>query len=136
MAFAWAFDIYRNERVLLQPLINENTLSKTLSEKITQANALNSLSSYTYANDEFGKFLNQIKDSPLKDTTIIAATGDHRARDLSIDERAEKAFAYSVPLYIFVPQSLRKNLHYDSKAIGSHKDIFPTLYALSLSKIP
>ena len=95
---------------------------------------LDYLGTYTYANDEFGKFLTKIKHSKLKDSTIIAATGDHRARELPIDESKERAFAYSVPFYVFVPQKYRANLHYDKNRIGSHKDIFPTLYALSGSK--
>lgn len=97
-------------------------------------NALEYLKTYAYANDEFGKFLTKIKHSKLKDSTIIAATGDHRARELPIDESSQRAFAYSVPFYVFVPQKYHANLHYDKNRICSHKDIFPTLYALSGSK--
>lgn len=97
-------------------------------------NPLEYLKTYAYANDEFGKFLTKIKRSKLKDSIIIAATGDHRARELPIDESSQRAFAYSVPFYMFVPQKYHANLHYDKNKLGSHKDIFPTLYALSGSK--
>lgn len=109
-------------------------IPQELDGKITHINVLDFFKTYTYANDEFGKFLTKIKHSKLKDSTIIAATGDHRARELPIDESKERAFAYSVPFYVFVPQKYRANLHYDKNRLGSHKDIFPTLYALSGSK--
>lgn len=93
------------------------------------------LNTYVYANNEFGKFLTQIKQSELKDRVIIAATGDHRVRDLSIDSKTEKALAYAVPFYLYVPKAYQKEIVYDKTRIGSHKDIFPTLYALSLSEV-
>lgn len=98
-------------------------------------NASAILNTYVYANDEFGKFLTQIKQSELKDRVIIAATGDHRVRDLSMDSKTEKALAYAVPFYLYVPKAYQKGIVYDKTRIGSHKDIFPTLYALSLSEV-
>lgn len=91
---------------------------------------------YQYANDSFGKFLSAIKGSKLAKNTIIAATGDHKFRDLANNPTTHKALAHAVPLYLYVPKAYRQNLHYDATRIGSHKDIFPTLYALSLSNAP
>lgn len=88
---------------------------------------------YQYANDAFGKFMNDIKNSPLKEKTIIAASGDHRVRNLEIDSILDKALGYAVPLYLYVPKSYQDNILYDPFRFGSHKDIFPTLYELSLS---
>ncbi|TEY08815.1 LTA synthase family protein, partial [Campylobacter sp. US18a] len=95
----------------------------------------NIIKAYTYANNEFGKFLDKVKQSPFKDSVIIAATGDHRVREMSMDLNSQKAFAYSVPFYLYIPKDLQDNIYYDKDRIGSHKDIFPTLYALSLSNV-
>ncbi|HEF3808436.1 TPA: LTA synthase family protein [Campylobacter jejuni] len=95
----------------------------------------NIIKAYTYANNEFGKFLDKIKQSSFKDSVIIAATGDHRVREMSMDLNSQKAFAYSVPFYIYIPKDLQDNVYYDKDRVGSHKDIFPTLYALSLNNV-
>ena len=110
-------------------------IPRDLEARISQVNPLNYVKTYTYANDKFGKFLTRIKATKnLRENIIIAATGDHRAREMAIDESSERAFAYSVPFYVFVPQKYHANLYFDKNRIGSHKDIFPTLYALSGSK--
>lgn len=95
----------------------------------------NIIKAYTYANNEFGKFLDKVKQSSFKDNVIIAATGDHRVREMNINLNSQKAFAYSVPFYLYVPKDLQDGIYYDKNRIGSHKDIFPTLYALSLSNV-
>lgn len=112
------------------------TVPKDMLAKMNgKYNSHEAIQAFAYANDEFGKFLDKFKASNFKNKSIIAATGDHRLRDLNIDNTSEKAFAYSVPFYLYVPQSLQENIYYDKKRIGSHKDIFPTLYALSLSEV-
>lgn len=77
-----------------------------------------------YANDKFGKFLDKIKGDTLGYEIIIAATGDHRFRDLKMDSSFDRAFACSVPFYLYLPQNLRDGLYYDKNRVGSHKDIF------------
>ncbi|WP_241993722.1 alkaline phosphatase family protein [Helicobacter sp. MIT 05-5293] len=89
---------------------------------------------YQYANDAFGKFMNNIKNSSLKEKTIVAASGDHHVRNLTIDPSLDKALGYAVPLYLYVPKPYQDNTLYDPLRFGSHKDIFPTLYELSLSR--
>ncbi|WP_270976568.1 LTA synthase family protein [Campylobacter helveticus] len=113
--------------------ISKANLSGKINEKLPK-NTYENLNNYAYANSEFGKFVSKIKASDLKDKIIIAATGDHRVRDMKIDFEKEKAFAYSVPFYLYVPQNYQKNLYYDKYRLASHKDIFPTLYELSLSE--
>lgn len=54
---------------------------------------------------------------------------------MSMDLNSQKAFAYSVPFYIYIPKDLQDNVYYDKDRVGSHKDIFPTLYALSLNNV-
>jgi len=93
------------------------------------------LGAYQYANDAFGQFIQNIKSSSLVDKTLIAGTGDHRMRYLSADRMDEFAISYAVPFYLYVPEVIQQNvsLEYDDQRIGSHKDIFPTLYSYSLS---
>ncbi|EMG8704546.1 LTA synthase family protein [Campylobacter upsaliensis] len=113
--------------------ISKANLNGKINEKLPK-NTYENLNNYAYANSEFGKFVSKIKASDLKDKIIIAATGDHRVRDMKIDPLREKAFAYSVPFYLYVPKNYQKNLYYDKYRLASHKDIFPTLYELSLSE--
>lgn len=93
------------------------------------------LSAYQYANDAFGQFITNIKGSPLANNTLIAGTGDHRMRYLDGTLANEFAINYAVPFYLYVPQKILQNVpfQYDSQRIGSHRDIFPTLYNFSLS---
>ncbi|ENE8347106.1 sulfatase-like hydrolase/transferase [Campylobacter upsaliensis] len=113
--------------------ISKANLNGKINEKLPK-NTYENLNNYAYANSEFGKFVSKIKASDFKDKIIIAATGDHRVRDMKIDPLREKAFAYSVPFYLYVPQIYQNNLYYDKYRLASHKDIFPTLYELSLSE--
>ena len=92
------------------------------------------LKAYSYANNSFGDYLEQVKNSEFKNNIIIAATGDHSNREYRIDYRSESAFGVSVPFYLYIPQTLQSNIFYDPNRLGSHKDIFPTLYNLSLDK--
>lgn len=114
---------------------SQNELPSEFFSRIIGKKAMKSLNTYFYANNEFGKFLDTFKQSPLKDKVIIAATGDHRMRDFTIDISSEQAFGYAVPFYLYVPKAYQQDIYYDKQRIGSHKDIFPTLYALSLSEV-
>lgn len=93
------------------------------------------LQAYQYANDALGQFVQGIKASPLADKTIIAASGDHRVRYLSTEREDEFGLTFGVPFYLYAPQSIltQVDFHYDASRMGSHRDIFPTLYSLSLS---
>ena len=42
----------------------------------------------------------------------------------------------SVPFYLYVPKKLRANKKPDTSVVGSHTDILPTLYNVSLSNTP
>ena len=88
---------------------------------------------YAYSNDVFAKFLDDIKMSSLGLNTIVAATGDHKNRDVKKASNDFLTNDFSVPFYIYVPKNYQNNIFYDKARAGSHKDIFPTLYELSLS---
>lgn len=91
------------------------------------------LEAFSYASDAFGKFVNTIRKHPtLKDSVIIGASGDHLCRDMK--QGANIALDHSVPFYLYIPTHIARNLEFDPDTLGSHKDIFPTLYALSLQE--
>lgn len=113
-------------------------LTKRLKENVTNDHqeALVSLQTYQYASNALGDFITEIKQDPiLKGNTIIAASGDHHTRSIKMDLKDEYAISYAVPFYMYVPDKIKQHVHYvyDNKRIGSHRDIFPTLYSFSLS---
>ena len=56
-------------------------------------------------------------------------------RRLNAHYPQEQVLDRAVPFYLYVPQDILDNTDwkYDANRVGSHKDIFPTLYNLSLS---
>ncbi|WP_159656005.1 LTA synthase family protein [Vibrio atypicus] len=93
------------------------------------------LEAYQYANDALGNFILDIKGSNLAKKTLIAASGDHRVRSISTKNLDEFAVSYAVPFYLYVPDEIlaQTDYQYQPERIGSHRDIFPTLYSFSLS---
>ncbi|QSA18876.1 LTA synthase family protein, partial [Vibrio furnissii] len=94
------------------------------------------LKTFQYASDALGQFIGRVKVSDkLKDNTVIAVTGDHRMRYSSTDEPTEYGLSFAVPLFLDVPQPILDHtpFTYDPQRIGSHRDLFPTLYHFSLS---
>ncbi|WP_159565892.1 LTA synthase family protein [Budvicia diplopodorum] len=89
-----------------------------------------------YANDRLGQFISWVKSRPVGERTIIAVTGDHNIRGIGYPDAAELALSHAVPFYLYVPAAYRQNSHFDAARVGSHKDIWPTLYQLSLSETP
>ena len=88
---------------------------------------------YRYANDELGAFISRAK---AEGNTIIAASGDHNIRGVGYPDAGELALGHAVPLYLYAPPAYRGHTRYDPQRVGSHKDIMPTLYTLSLSQRP
>jgi len=103
------------------------SLSEEKSKKIYET--------YQYATNALGEFVADIKSSNLGAKTLIAASGDHRLRDYSISFPADLGTAHSVPFYLYVPDAILEHTPYEyqKNRVGSHRDIFPTLYAYSLS---
>lgn len=86
-----------------------------------------------YGNQKAGDFLTKIKTTALNENVVVALTGDHSfwiAKGVGLDEEFKR---FAVPFFISVPERLRpKNV--DQNNFGSHEDIFPTLYPLTLSE--
>ncbi|MGP8307269.1 LTA synthase family protein [Vibrio sp. YIC-376] len=96
----------------------------------------NLLQAYQYASNALGDFVKSIKNSELGENTVIAASGDHRVRSISSKNHDEFAASYGVPFYLYVPKPIldSTDYKYEPERVGSHRDIFPTLYHFSLSK--
>ncbi len=113
--------------------VNPEALAGRLGENTKERQ--NILTAYQYATSCLGNFVTQIKHSDLKDRVIIGASGDHHLRGMTYRMPEELFLSYSVPFYLYVPAliSEKTGVVFDPKRLGSHKDIFPTLYAMSLS---
>lgn len=89
-----------------------------------------------YANDQLGRFLTGLKASPSGARTIVAVTGDHNILGVDYALDSDAVLAHAVPFYLYVPPAYRGQSTYDPSRPGSHKDILPTLYHLSLPDTP
>jgi len=92
------------------------------------------LTGYNYQTDQLGKFMSWLKTSSLSEKVIVVATGDHPLRTFS-DNNAitEKYLRFSVPAYFYIPESFDRLKTVSRQIPGSHNDLFPTLFELSLS---
>lgn len=114
-------------------------IPKTLPNRMqqTKEKVKKILLTYQYANDHLGAFLSRIKKSPFAQKVIIGASGDHNQHELiaRYSDYREKVLKHSVPFYLYVPKFYMKGKVADDTRVGSHKDIFPTLYHLALSNM-
>lgn len=89
---------------------------------------------FQYANQSLARFLTRLKASPLARNTIVVITGDHNVRTALRYGKAKgevpDSWAHRVPLYIYLPPSLRTTT--DTAKWGCHYDIMPTLAPLAL----
>ena len=117
----------------VKPLKVSERLLKRMGAGEEEATRL--LETYQYANNALGEFVADIKASPLGNSTLIAATGDHKLRGFTMKFPDDIAVTNSVPFYLYIPEKIKEKVdhQYNKERVGSHKDIFPTLYAFSLS---
>lgn len=90
---------------------------------------------YQYANDCLGKFLSKLKASRYGENTIVAVSGDHNSYALFPlnNSKIKEEYNHIVPFFLCIPEKYKKDLHINKNRYGSHKDIFPTLFNISLS---
>lgn len=100
--------------------------------RVDEKTALDNFYSHQYAASQLAKFINNIKNSPLGENTIIIATGDHNIRQI-FEYNSEKFFLKnSVPILFYIPEKYKPQF-FNPNIMVSHKDIFPTIFNLSLS---
>jgi phosphoglycerol transferase MdoB-like AlkP superfamily enzyme len=85
-----------------------------------------------YANHKMGQFLTRLRSSTIKDNVVVALTGDHSYWIAKGVGNTEEFKRYAVPFYLSLPDDMRP-ASFDKDRFGSHEDIFPTLYHLTLS---
>lgn len=113
------------------PLELTDSISKQID--MNHDRAVENFKNYQYVNHELGKFMTTLKQSKLKDNTIVGASGDHNCWMLFQFSDEQLKYNYGVPFYVYAPDRYLKNKVVDVKRFGSHKDIFPTIFNLSLS---
>ena len=96
------------------------------------------LKTYQFACNALGLFIDDLDASGLGGRAVIAATGDHHMRRLKAFYPRESALHHAVPFYLRIPETIRSHVpwKYDPSRVGSHKDIFPTIYHYSLADTP
>lgn len=113
------------------PLALQQDVAERL--KVSVEMAKNNLLAYQYANSCLGQFIEDIKNSPLGENTIIVATGDHTNNQLFEFTDKDLLKKYAVPLILYVPDKYKAKHPVDTDRFGAHKDIFPTVFNLALS---
>lgn len=89
--------------------------------------------SYQYAVNSVGNFLTKFKKTQFAKNTIVVVTADNNTIDGIMEYDDNQLFnSKNIPLYFYLPNTLKEKLNIDIKVEGSHKDIFPTLYSLTL----
>ncbi|MBC8052609.1 MAG: sulfatase-like hydrolase/transferase [Sphingobacteriaceae bacterium] len=111
------------------------SLSDSLKERllVTEELAVKNLNAYQYSNNSLGNFLNKIKNSDLGKNTIVVMTGDHNNLMLFDFDETRQLQQRGVPLYMYVPEKYQPKTPVNTSVFASHKDIFPTIFNLSLS---
>ena len=118
-------DYVENSLIFSDKLKNHITGSLSLAKK--------RLASYAYALNSVGVFLTKFKKTKFADNTIIVITADNNTIDGIMKYDDKKLFnSKNIPLYFYLPKELKAKLNINTKVAGSHKDIFPTLYNLTL----
>jgi phosphoglycerol transferase MdoB-like AlkP superfamily enzyme len=112
------------------PLIISPELKKNITGDMKLAQER--FKTYQYSNNKLGQFILRIKASPLGKNTIIAVTGDHNFWSVFDYPKERYLDLDGVPFYIYIPESLKPK-SIDTETLGSHLDMMPTLYNLSLS---
>jgi phosphoglycerol transferase MdoB-like AlkP superfamily enzyme len=92
------------------------------------------LSGYQYATNCLGDFIAAVKKGQNGDRTVIGATGDHASAQIKAAYPTGLFLNKASPFYLYVPKSILEHIKhlYEPLRVGSHKDVMPTLYSMSL----
>jgi len=116
---------YTKELIYNEDLRNHITGDFSLAQKRFIA--------YSYALDSVGRFLDEFKQSRFKNNTIVVVTADNNTVEAIMKYDDNPVFTNkNIPIYFYLPKKLRDKIKIDTSVAGSQKDIFPTLYNLTL----
>lgn len=94
-----------------------------------------SLTGFHYQSDALGKFMTWLKSSKFAENTIVVATGDHVLKGFANYTAEDDIYnRFSVPAYFYIPPKYDQLQGVSTLHPGSHQDLFPTLYELSLNQ--
>lgn len=122
------FEVPNKER--LYPI----TMNKDVKEmiRVDEKLAYDNFYAHQYAANHLARFIREIRNSEFGENTIIVATGDHNIRQVFEYSDANAFLKRSVPILFYIPEKY-KPAYFDDQLFVSHKDIFPTIFNLSLS---
>ncbi len=116
-----------------QPLPLDVEVMKPVTAYSSQE-ALAALETYQYSTRQLGLFLDSLDRAPWGGKTLLVATGDHNMRAFfNLEQPARSLDLFAVPAYFRVPSLYRPTLQPDVNRFASHRDLFPTIYALALN---
>ncbi len=115
---------------------NSLEISQNLKEHITGDMELAKLrfKDYAYALDMAGAFLDKVKNSELSKNSVVAFTADNNTIEGIMKYDDYYTQTKKIPFYIYLPPYLKPKEAIDTTLASSHKDIFPTLYNLTLDE--
>lgn len=92
------------------------------------------LATYQYQADELGGFLQQLREQPLGERTLVAMAGDHNLRShYRYDLPAEQVDVDRVFAWLRIPPAFAPaDSAPDTSAFAGHGDLLPTLVELAL----
>lgn len=122
------FDVPSNYKV--QPIKMPEEIRKNI--RVDEKTAYANFSCHQYAASELARLIKMIKESPYGENTIVVASGDHNIRQVFEYTPEDGFMKRSVPILFYIPEKY-KPVFFDDNVIASHKDIFPTIFNLSLS---
>ncbi len=113
---------------------NSLEISQELSEHISGDVGLakKRFKDYAYALDSLGGFLDEVKNSSLAKNSVVAVTADNNTVEGIMRYDNHYTQTKTVPFYIYLPDDLKPTKEIETTLASSHKDIFPTLYNLTL----
>jgi len=110
----------------------------SLRSRITgdEKSTRNFLQTFQYANNCLGKFIHNLRHSPMGENTIVVITGDHSLPGGFTYKEQQFLYGWAVPLAFYIPEKYKQNISIDTHRLVSHKDILPTIYHLAFSNYP
>lgn len=86
------------------------------------------LDSWHYATDLLGGLVQEVRNGPQRNNTVIAATGDHNVRSFGVYATPERRYLVSQVPFVIWDQGL--DCGPQRQLPASHRDMFPTLLPL------
>lgn len=117
-----------------KPITVPEVINRHYNHDDYEQSLLTIMQTYQSSADALGQTISNLKSIKNR-AMVIGATADHRMLGMKPIVTDGPFKDVAVPFYVWASDDVKKavDIHFDQKRVGSHKDIFPTLYALSLS---